>query len=457
MSSTRGKCDLVRCILDRIAYFAGLNAEERRAHWAQHPTDVFAVLPHPSGRGSIFCGQEVHSCLRKLADSYLNSRQGLREQLDRGEFDRSLHHEFVRMFLAEGREPSEASAKELLLEAVDSTRTSFVPRTHHIPCSLPDMDAPTGFRIGPVWFRPRDAFLKQCGSRTPGGRGAGEYLKLHKWVASIRIGACHAGSSRQHALAGIEGAFNILRLLIHPHVAEELSTAFSAVEPSRIDYLTSGPKGGLHEAFTRRFKSGPLPVGWVRLFRQDMSTYLQPAESALKTVTRPGSEDFLSWRFIHSASWFGDAYTEPAPAGQIVKYVTALETMTLTRGSGDRLKRMALRGAALRALAFDDSPEECYSRLAKLYNLRSKIVHGERPPLNLDLDSKARSARDVAQRVIVAGLLFLSRLSRRGGALGRKQLEQHLTALERRFPRLAKGGPWRAVGADGGAAARARP
>lgn len=69
MSSARGECDLVRCVLDRFAYFTGLSAEGRRAHWAQHPTDAIVVPPHPSGRGSIFCGQEAYSCFRKLADS----------------------------------------------------------------------------------------------------------------------------------------------------------------------------------------------------------------------------------------------------------------------------------------------------------------------------------------------------------------------------------------------------
>lgn len=422
--------DLANQILDGIEQFLGMTTADMQIHFKEHPFDALAMVPHPSGRGSLICGQNAGRCFWQLAKSYLASSPERRKLIDVEEYERCLRHAYVESFLKRGHPLDKHHVSLVLRNSFSQTKRSFKQLTHHIPCSLPHIDDPPSFRIGPVWFRKASRFLEHVPSRTYGGRETSEILREFQWVASVRIPKCHPSVSARHGQFLIAGAMNFLRLMLADHYLADLFTAFSSPAPREVEYLIHVPQCGLTGAGKRIYQAEPLPNDWLRHLRSRLAGFYLPAVEAIRLSRDPASNHDLAARLLDAALWFGEATREPQPAGRIVKYVTALECLTLT--PNEKVSRvLPRRASALLAAAHSDDAKSQLAAFKHLYDLRSRIVHGGVTPADPALVTEARTTYELCRKAILAGLLFFDFLGINKENFGHERIQRGYEGLVR--------------------------
>lgn len=95
---------------------------------------------------------------------------------------------------------------------------------------------------------------------------------------------------------------------------------------------------------------------------------------------------------------------EENPGDALVDFVIALEALLLQGVKEGELRfRFSLFGANLLDGQLDERQEN-YKRLQELYDLRSQVVHGNKPPSKEDTVAGARRARELSARMLLVAL-----------------------------------------------------
>src|SRR5207253_11346072 len=145
-------------------------------------------------------------------------------------------------------------------------------------------------------------------------------------------------------------------------------------------------------------------------------------------------------RWLDALNWYGQAVAEQLPAVKIVKYVAALERLTITEETEtdeDRgLTNAVTRRAALFAAGTDvEARNRRREEAREMYKLRSKLMHGQRSPISKEqlVSDEHRSlmvkADDLTRHVLIDALAEYANLVM-SGKKDDHDLEEHLRALE---------------------------
>ncbi len=139
----------------------------------------------------------------------------------------------------------------------------------------------------------------------------------------------------------------------------------------------------------------------------------------------------LSERILDAAQWFGEATRDTSPSTKVVKYVTAIERLTLTMKLDEGLtKSVCERVAALTTGLIDGRTfEENKSAFSKVYGIRSDLVHGAMSPNDPKVAKQVIAAGDYAEFAILRALHVWGEEALRSATFKTAGLEQRFVGV----------------------------
>ena len=380
--------------------------------------DIFCDIQHPSGFGSVMIGRKGFDALTELTRSAVKSA-GLSGWISEHTARRHLGPILLQRFDID-REPIELrTVQKAFGEAIAKMRRVLKSRAHLVPCHLMDTDDPDELKLGPVRFINRTLIRRMLLSGIP-LKNDGDWKDIdrellaqairhyrgYRWVAVGQINDCDPELATDYAVNAATLAISCLQLLFGARGTQHMAVSGPQQGWSREAAIRLTADAQLDFTISRHFKGGAsFEAGWSKeLEHPGIQIALRLCGLALESAL-PGQDRPLSDRALGAIQWFGEAVREEAPATRLIKFMTAIEHIVLT---GERGRITDAMGDRVAALAYDlgsaPSREETKKEFLRLYDLRSKLVHGRISPWNPAVRSELGAAADLAERVLNGAL-----------------------------------------------------
>lgn len=434
--------DSIKYILSEISRIAQM--DPREAIKMPFP-DNMAMFPHPSGNGSMLCGIKAYRRLQSVSELAV-SRSKFSGKIDTDTVFKSLQNIIVERFIKEKRDISQKEADRAVSIAVKQASKVVVDLTHFIPCHLGNIDSPASFIIGPVCFKRCDGVLSDLYpafqrylSQKDGDEEIGqrllndttEYYKSFGWVAEIKIDGCEPSISRKRALRMAQNAIDCLHLYLGAAYSNHMRVGGPYFYTDKRGYIEINSDGSAGISISVDWLSHNLPKDWWGQLSSDdrdkqlialIGTAILAGNSLPKSMP-------LAQRFLDGLSWYGEAVRDAFQASRLIKYVTAMERILITKNEENLVNVFSNRGAALIFYPEEDELEGLKRRFRNVYDLRSKLVHGSRSPHESGLGEGLREAEDLAKSVLFRSVQFFREDGINSKNLSAKKLDESYDKL----------------------------
>ena len=467
----------VRFVLSRIEWFATQPVETVRAHFRTHKMDGLCTVPHPSGKGTGFiCGREAYLRINALGERFLACHRDKAAKVRLQEYTQELRAELVRRFIKESEPVERKNVDRMLSTAYRRISHRFEGLVHYIPCSVFLARRPAEFEVGPVRFMLRSKFEDAYGAEIEARREAlasemledaramaeqsptaaidvspAHYERLadsitsrmtgffqrFDWVAIVEIPECDERTSERRALLAVEAALDMLKLLIGQSHTYKLGTAYGPRPNADSATLSRSPDGDLRISVSMGYQGNVIDNDWLSIILEQGRFYFETGVQTIGAIVDPNTATYLKLRFLDALRWYGEGVCENSLGAQVIKFVTAIEAMTVT--GKERNERGEERGVTEivtnRTTALSWHP--CWKTRGKrvneigaVYDCRSRLVHGTMSPNDESLEEMAWKAEEIAQSALLDGLDFFEGLGLNDKAFGLKDLRKAYCGLE---------------------------
>lgn len=402
--------------------------------------DIFYDLPLPTGRGNWICGYEAGKRIEGLAEEVLR-RQKMENRVALSTAYNATRDALTKYFLQEGRDIDISQVDRAINVAGKAVASSCKTRTHYLPCHLMATKDPDKIEMGPVTFRQQSSFrkyivAKSCAYRNEGTadrRGwrrkllsdAIKYYRNFQWVAEVEIENCDEKISESIAKRTVTSALDCLHILFGgestdrmrvggPGLSKDVRGQF--IEMDTGELYVSSSWGSMGQAEFR--------AGWSTVLEQSKwQDHLRLCGVALEAIVNPDHKRPVSRRFLDAANWLGEAARETYPAAKIVKYVTALERMVMTDEKDDIATLVSERVSALSAaFGMIDDRDACRKNAKHIYDLRSRLVHGNLSPTAAEVRRGCGLAAKLGSATLLSALHALGEEALRHDNVKTRQL-----------------------------------
>jgi hypothetical protein len=265
------------------------------------------------------------------------------------------------------------------------------------------------------------------------------YYDAFPWVAEVSVPACSSKISRDRAETVVQAALDVLKLFFGYRGGKDFRLGHHRGRRSRTAHLMRGPDGVFHYSIWSGGEGGFAQEGWYENIKSDMSRALQAAGSAIAACLQPDAvkSDHRD-RWLGALHWYGQAVSETVPAAQLVKYVAALErltvleeTRTTDEKSGQKVTDVVTRRTAILSVERLE-PEviaQAWRDARELYKWRSALMHGRSSPLTKELLEVMHLAHRMTRQAVFAALGIYVELDMNGKGAS-KDLEERFIELE---------------------------
>lgn len=488
----------VQAIYEDVLRFSRMTFDEWKTHLEDHPEDRGLYHINLPEGGHLQIGVAATDRFfaltqRLIADAPKNA------DLHRGTLNSAIRTEFVEMFLRNRREITRSAVDKMLARALKAARQEHRMLTHYLPCLLVHNREPLEFRVGPVRFLHVSKFFADFGemldeqqhqssserrAKAEAMVASGElddlmprsqwqeldrqllqdvrdYYTPYAWVAEVTVPACDEKMSRVRAELTVQAAIDVLKLLAFDwYFGRRLRLGVDHGVIDKVVDLVRREDGQFEITWKRGGHTALAQDGWFDDVVKDVGGHLHAAGQVIEAYLVPDQPFQIATRWLDALNWYGQAVEERIASAQIVKYVAALERLTITERTptdGDRgLTEAVTRRAALFAAGSDEEARERRRLEAReLYRWRSKLMHGQASPvvkeqLRADqLRSLMASADDLTAHVLIDALgeyVHLLMAEKRTD----DDLEERLRVLEAAFASASPGQEAKGENSDGG-------
>jgi len=429
----------------------------------QYPRDGLHTIQRPDRRGSLILGRKGDLVFGRISDRYLQGLGAPGFDFDSHAFAAALKEEFVD-WIRNGRDINEETVEQLLAAAELRNRFSHVTLTHHIPCSVVFPEVPADFEVGLVKFRLMQNFLaaneEQIGNRAERSRGQGlnervsgspgeqqaapprdmlfEELKAFfptfRWVASVAIPKCDSSVSKQRAQQAVQSSLDLLKLFLTARLAAGIRHALRLGHPPNRTELTQDEAGEFHISWSRKLEDAHVEPNWYAMITTRYQLYWDAAVEILGSSTALARPRKLHQRFLDALAWYGDAVSEQMQAGRLVKFVAALERVTITSEEPSGGHKVARRAAILASEGSQESFQKYFRVCQRIHGCRSNLMHGSLSPLDRRLPRHALDAEHVSRRVLFSYLRIVRSITAEE-KVEEKWLGEQYARLEKQYPK----------------------
>ncbi|MEZ7197737.1 hypothetical protein [Pseudodesulfovibrio karagichevae] len=375
--------------------------------------DVFADVPHPSGRGTLICGREAHLALCDIVRAY-GCNKYKNQNVDISTIIKPFKKEFSKRFLSGELELNERYLSRVLHRVFQKAVDELVATTHFFPCRLYIPKDSDSIHIGPVQFKPASQFWKEYRNNRDSSieqnvqdvlgnwkklsdegypnvsnsyedalqliesleKDVLEGLEAAEWIASSEVAPSSPNISRQIAQDNVETAIAIMKLAFGADFSQmfEVGTPPSGLTTPKLTMID----GKYEYAMSKQWNNRSEPKNFREVIHSNQVQFLfGQVACLLKAKSNHDQLDDLSVKLIYSLNKFSEAVRGISPEYSVLNYVIATETMLLPkkRDDNDITKTYAYRAAAL-AAEKDDDFSDLYTLFMKAYAARSAIAHG---------------------------------------------------------------------------------
>lgn len=442
MNRTEKNIEDAEIIRERINYYLSLEPEKLMELAKKDKSDQLHSIPHPDGFGLLLIGREGNKRFISLAERWKETQKEKKLDVDLNDFVGELKVGFAKTFIFDQKPIIKPTLEKLLNRAYKQLSSRFDQLTHFVPCSIVFHKNIPEFWIGPVRFLQKDKFLEIHQERlnkhkkkivqrfTDNSKKENEtkeeqekvvefsekyannlvdnifeFFGGYDWVAEVTIPPCNKKVSKRRAIAAVEGAINVLKLILGEYHSRKMSVEYysgkSAISAglactSDGSYIISVAKGAM----------GNLPVEeWLETIGRNYNFFINEAARVIHCVIDPIVVTYLSERYIDALSWYGQAVSERAQAAKLIKYVIAMERICLT-GEQKGITEILLNRATTLYISGKDKKEfEKYKKnIKEIYDARSGLVHGSLSPFDDSMESLSSDAGEIAREVLLYGL-----------------------------------------------------
>jgi len=383
------------------------------------------------------CGKESYFKVGEISKRHLATQGDLNQRIDGERFRSGVAQELARRFLKEDRPVDERQTARMFAAAIKSVKRKVYDLTHFVPCVVLLDNDPDQFEIGPVKFIWMKDFLadnhEMIISRDPElvSRDLIPYYSRFPWVAQITVPQCDEPTSNKRATMAIEGALDALRLLIGKSYTARFRQGHTPVALTESASLRRDRTGQIGFSINRQWQDHHAPDKWYEKLRQHAGLYLALIENALRSLQEdPSKASHLTQRFLDSLNWYGQAVKETHSAAAIVKYVAALERVTMTKEHEKIAETLSRRTALLCAKRDKGEYTKQYALARDIYEWRSNLMHGSISPSHKTLSAICTKAAGLTRFTLLASLDFFTAIEKQKPCATSADLERAYKQLE---------------------------
>lgn len=344
-------------------------------------------------------------------------RAGIDQQVDVLTIRKPLGEALIRKFILEDREIDVTHVERALSEAARKASQARQEMSHFIPCHLMRVQEPAAFTIGPVTFMRRNEFRKRIANLLWSEREvhrtnlivlreASRYYSSFGWIAEVTVDSCDKQTSERVAQRSVTAALNCLHVIFGAGHTREMIVGGPAVpRDKRGGFSVVNGKVSVMASY-----GGPGAAGfgenWTDLVSDpEAQRTLWLCGISLQSAIEPQVERPLSSRFLDAIHWYGEAVREVTPAAKVVKYVTALERMFMTDEKDNITDTVSERVAAFCFNPHVDNDFDVWkAKTQRVYNIRSKLVHGSMSPREDAVYEGVRLGAEIGRNAIWSGV-----------------------------------------------------
>jgi len=400
-----------------------------------------------------------------------------RGDLDRSILNQAIRHEYG-VLIRSGGKLDRSTVDKMLARAVRRASLKHCSKTRYLPCVVVGNYRPHEFKIGPVRFIYRDKFFAEYGEqierdlseksaeqREEEKRRAREnanfkipsdaesadvdrmtfesvigYYKSHEWIAEVTIPPCDERVSRERAELVVQAALDILKIFFGSSRARGLRIAREPGVRTKTAALTREEDGRFEWAlqYGGERDSALASDGWFDQFSEEYAPELNAAGQAIEVYLYGREPKELATRWLDALNWYGQGVSEPIASAKIVKYVAALERLSITEKSGELTDTVTRRAALFATQGNSEALPKTRAEARELYDWRSALMHGRSSPVakyqlqSHELQSVMYRGEQLLRSALLGALAVYSNLII-DGKMTDKHLEQRLRELERAF------------------------
>lgn len=430
-------------IIKDIHRFASMKYEDYMSHYKEHPEDRMQLIAWPGG-GHHPISREATRRFTQLTNRQWKVMPN-KHAIDPDTLDCAIRDAFIEVFMLETHTVERKWVDRMLNRAVQKVTKNHEATTHYLPCVIMKEGHPPDFCVGPVKFITTEQFFadyqgriesdlkatskrqratlkqmiaegKHSNDRMISDKEAAhinqmvlaninEYYKGFVWVAEVAVPACDVKVSRERAEKTVQAALDILKLFYGYSGGKDFRLAHNRGLPEKTADLKRRSDGSFHWAIGGYGEGAFVKEGWYDHIVQNSGLEFQLAGSAIEGYLNPEIKSDYRDRWLDALNWYGQAVSETLPSAQLVKYVAALERLTVTEHSPkDKATATVTRRTAL--LTFGNINDICTAvkNARTLYKWRSKLMHGQSSPLTKKILPIMRLADNTTQDALFSAL-----------------------------------------------------
>jgi hypothetical protein len=433
----------IEIILAEISKFSYMSTQELKncnELWRFHTFNAFVK----GKKVDLIYGKKSFECLLNISKRYLRTKKEYSENIDINVFIEQLLYKIIERFYVEKRLFSESEVQKIFSSVVRIIKQGQMALTHYIPCVLISGNTPQYFNMGPVKFERIESFLlnhedelnktieriknenilrRQDYAKYPNldidlSDDAGEklahrlmdgvkkYFTQYGWVASVSIPSCDISISEARAQRTIELSLNIFKLFINDTNGYKLRQGHNIFgDLVNTAKLTKDTDDIFKISLTgKTARDVFVEDNWFDLFSKEaVKPYINGIITALNTCIEPMTNHLIQ-RIIDGLFWFGQAVSERNISVKIIKYMAAIERITITEKSENITKNVTQRMAILDHLATNERLDICYKKSCQIYEVRSNLMHGSVSPFDEKLFEIKGYIHEMAKNIILLGI-----------------------------------------------------
>lgn len=471
----------MRIIAEALIRFGAMTPAEYFKHIDTHPEDKWGELNMPDGRGHRPIGREAARAFHRLAERQRDIDPES-EAIDLETLNRAVREAFVDIFIKKAKPWDEQKwVDRMLNRAMKRVKSERRATTHYLPCVVMHSGHPTEFHVGPVRFIEKTKFFDDYRDKIISDHHAAnerrkakleqmiaadeyaadqkmsdeeseridqmvlswivDYYGSYTWIAEVTVPPCNEKVSRERSEVTVQAALDVLKLFLGRD-GDDLRLGHHRGAPDMTAHLTRDVNGTFEHEIARRGEGAFSDEGWYVDLQQNAGWALAAAGSAIEAYLTPGkTRSAHRDRWLGALNWYGQAVSERAASAQIVKYVAALERLTVleetetTAACGHQeVTDVVTRRAALLAADVDDPSaiKGLRADARKLYRWRSSLMHGRSSPLTKELLEVMHLAHNMTRDAMFAALSIYVQLDM-AGLTAPKDLETEFSEMEKRL------------------------
>lgn len=194
-------------------------------------------------------------------------------------------------------------------------------------------------------------------------------------------------------------------------------------------FITKDNTNKFHFSISKSFGRGESHgKNWFKPIFEKYESFICAGGSALKGLADPYNCSHLQQRFLDALMWYGQGVVELLPATQIIKFILALEFITIpakekVKNNNNKISKTLAKRVRL-LCSQSNNLGNLEKDVTKIYNVRSRIVHGDYSPISEELRNVATLAEKITRVTLFNALAFYLSINQRNKKAKSKDLDK---------------------------------